>query len=105
MSAKRKATFHCPTCTHVLVKRTSYLSHPHLRHDVFVCSNPLCSASYSGHSELTGIVSPSGVPNAPASDLPPTPTYQRTIAERALREAMNRDQLDIFDSHPVAHDH
>lgn len=95
---QRKGVFHCGACHSVLVKRTSYLLHPHLRNDVYVCQNPLCSASYSGHTEITGLVSPSGIPNAPACDLPPTPAYERALAERALRQQQNDAQLDIFDS-------
>lgn len=94
----RKAIFTCEVCRSRLIKRTSALLHPHLRHDLYICSNPLCSASYSGHTELTGIASPSGVPNAPASDLPPTPAYERALAERSLREAVNGLQPDIFDA-------
>lgn len=96
-----KAVFHCEACNSRLVKRDSSLLHKHLRQDVYVCSNPLCSASYSGHTEITGIASPSGVPNAPASDLPPTSSYQRAVHERSMRAAKNRDQLDIFDSQPL----
>lgn len=99
-SLNRKAIFTCEVCHSRLIKRTSALLHPHLRHDLYICSNPLCSASYSGHTELTGIASPSGVPNAPASDLPPTPAYERAVAERTLREALNGIQPDIFDAQP-----
>lgn len=93
----RKAVFTCDVCHSRLIKRTSALLHPHLRHDLYICSNPLCSASYSGHTELTGIASPSGVPDAPASDLPPTPAFERAVAERVLRQACNDRQPDIFD--------
>ncbi len=96
-----KAVFHCEACNSRLVKRDSSLLHKHLRQDLYVCSNPLCSASYSGHTEITGIASPSGKPNAPASDLPPTTAYQRAMHERSLRAAQNQNQLDIFDSQPL----
>lgn len=93
----RKAVFTCDVCQSRLIKRTSALLHQHLRHDLYICSNPLCSASYSGHTELTGIASPSGMPDAPASELPPTPAFERAVAAQALRQACDDRQPDIFD--------
>lgn len=91
----RRVVFACEACGCALVKRTSYLSHKFLRHDIYACSNPLCGASYSGHSELTGIASPSGEPDAPPSDLPPTPGYLRTQAAQAWRESHGSGQQKL----------
>ncbi|WP_342749450.1 ogr/Delta-like zinc finger family protein [Xanthomonas pisi] len=69
----------CEACSARLIKRTSVLAHKFLRHDSYLCENPKCGATYTGHSELTGIASPSGVPTS-HSDLPPTPAYKRAQA-------------------------
>ena len=61
-SGTKRVVFTCEACGGVLIKRTSYLSHQHLRHDTYVCDNPVCSASYTGHTELTGIASPAACP-------------------------------------------
>jgi len=101
---RRKVVFRCDFCKSPLVKRTSHLSHDHLRHDSFVCSNPVCSAAYTGHTELTGIASPSGLPHAPVSDLPPSPSYAREIAQRAHRMQHSGNQPDLLDSLPLTTD-
>lgn len=102
---RRKVVFRCDFCKSPLVKRTSHLSHDHLRHDSFVCSNPVCSAAYTGHTELTGIASPSGLPQAPSSDLPPSPAYAREIALRAHRQQHSGNQPDLLDALPITTDH
>ncbi|MBD9478535.1 ogr/Delta-like zinc finger family protein [Pseudoxanthomonas sp. PXM02] len=85
----RRAIFSCAVCTYVLVKRTSYLMHQFLRHDTYVCSNPLCSAAYTGHSELTAIASPSGIPDALGCDLPETERARRA-RDQAVEDARNQ---------------
>ncbi|KAF1719788.1 ogr/Delta-like zinc finger family protein [Pseudoxanthomonas wuyuanensis] len=76
-SPRRKVVFSCPACGAHLIKRTSYLLHQFLRHDTFVCDNPVCSAAFSGHTELTHLASPSGMPHAPPCELPRTPGSRR----------------------------
>ena len=93
-----RATFSCEACETPLVKRTSRLQHRHLRADVWVCQNPLCGASYVGHSEIISIASPSGVPDAPACDLPPTPAYQRAILQMQWKMEHGSRQLDLLDA-------
>lgn len=88
-TAGRRAVFSCPTCSYVLVKRTSYLTHQFLRHDTYVCSNPLCSAAFSGHSELTAIASPSGIPGAQPCDLPETDRARRA-RDQAIEDARHQ---------------
>lgn len=100
-SQRKRVVFRCEACNGVLIKRTSYLTHPHLRHDTYVCDNPVCSASYTGHTELTAIASPSGMPNARPSDLPEAPAYARHLAMKAYREAQADQQLDLLDSQPI----
>ena len=73
----QRAIFTCDACGTPLTKRTSALQHRHLRTDAYVCQNPVCGATYTGHSELTSISSPSGMPNAPVCELPQTPGYER----------------------------
>ena len=99
-SARRKVVFSCEACGSPLIKRTSYLSHRFLRHDTYCCDNPVCGATYSGHTELTGIASPTGVPDAPPSDLPPTPAYLRAIATDAYRQAAQQRQMELLDVPP-----
>ncbi|MCL1560846.1 MULTISPECIES: ogr/Delta-like zinc finger family protein [Xanthomonas] len=94
---RRKAVFICEGCGSSLHKRSSYLTHRFLRNDVYVCDNPVCGASYTGHTELTGLCSPSGIPNA-HSDLPPTPGYLRALALKAYRDAANAAQMDLLDT-------
>lgn len=95
MFGRKKVVFRCEACGGPLIKRTSYLAHQFLRHDSYVCENPMCGATYTGHSELTGIASPSGIPSA-ASELPPTPSYERARALQAYREAAGDRQLDLL---------
>lgn len=104
-SQRKRVVFSCEACGGVLIKRTSYLSHQHLRHDTYVCDNPVCAASYTGHTELTGIASPSGMPSARPSDLPEAPAYARNLALKAYREANADEQLDLLDCHPATADH
>ncbi|MFK3649304.1 ogr/Delta-like zinc finger family protein [Lysobacter enzymogenes] len=104
-SQRKRVVFTCDACGSVLIKRTSYLSHQHLRHDAYVCDNPMCGASYTGHTELTGIASPSGLPNARPSDLPESPSYARNLALKAYREGLADGQLDLLDSLPATADH
>jgi len=93
-----RATFCCEACDTALIKRTSRLQHRHLRSDVWVCPNPLCGASYAGISELTSIASPSGIPDAPSCDLPPTPAYQRALLQMAWKLEHGSRQLDMLDA-------
>ena len=102
-SQRKRVVFSCEACGGVLIKRTSCLSHKHLRHDTYVCDNPVCSASYTGHTELTGIASPSGMPHARPSDLPPSPAYARNLALRAYRQAQADPQLDLLDTAAADH--
>lgn len=99
-----KVAFRCDFCTTALVKRTSHLTHEHPRHDSFICPNPVCAASYTGHTELTGIARPSGLPHEPPS-APPSPTYAREIAQRACRIQHSGRQLDLLDTLPSSADH
>ena len=92
-----RAVFSCEACGSRLIKRTSSLAHKFLRNDAYVCENPLCGASYSGHSELTGIASPSGVPKALPSELPPTPGFLRAQLQQAWKQERGRNQLDMLD--------
>ncbi|MBB6259345.1 ogr/Delta-like zinc finger family protein [Xanthomonas campestris pv. campestris] len=94
-STRKKVVFSCEACGSPLVKRTSFLSHRYLRHDTYVCDNPVCGASYTGHTELTHVASPSGMPNA-HSDLPPTPAYTRAMALRVYQAAANERQLELL---------
>ncbi|HFF3760130.1 TPA: ogr/Delta-like zinc finger family protein [Stenotrophomonas maltophilia] len=89
-----RAAFTCDACRTPLVKRTSALQHPHLRSDAYVCQNPLCGATYTGHSELTGISSPSGVPNAPACELPRTSGFERALLHQSWKRGRGDSQLD-----------
>jgi len=93
-----RATFCCEACDTALIKRTSRLQHRHLRTDIWICPNPLCSASYSGNSELISIVSPSGIPEAPPSELPPTPGYERALLQMAWKLEHGPRQLDMLDA-------
>ncbi len=93
-----RAIFCCEACGSRLIKRTSALAHKYLRNDIYVCDNPLCAASYSGHSELTGIASPSGVPMALPSELPPTPSFLRAQMQQAWKTESGCPQLDLLDA-------
>lgn len=97
-SPGRRAVFCCEYCGNALIKRTSCLQHKYLRNDVYVCENPLCGASFSGHSELTGVASPSGIPDSIASDLPPTASFLRTQLHQAWKADRGIDQLDLLDA-------
>ncbi|RPE74644.1 ogr/Delta-like zinc finger family protein [Vulcaniibacterium tengchongense] len=103
-SHRKRVVFRCEACGGVLIKRTSYLSHRYLRHDTYVCDNPVCSASYTGHTELTAIASPSGMPGARPSELPEAPAYARNLALKAYR-AQQLNQLDLLDEPPANTDH
>ncbi|AKN93834.1 hypothetical protein IXO493_008630 [Xanthomonas oryzae pv. oryzae] len=95
MFCRKKVVFSCEACGSRLIKRTSSLAHKYLRHDSYVCENPMCGATYTGHSELTGIASPSGVQTA-QSELPPTPALERALALQAFRESVGDRQLDLI---------
>ena len=97
MLAGSRVIFACESCGSRLIKRTSTLVHKYLRNDIYVCDNPLCGASYSGHSELTGIASPSGVPMALPSELPPTPSFLRAQMQQAWKAGKGYNQLDLLD--------
>ncbi|MBH1633677.1 hypothetical protein I5U65_00570 [Stenotrophomonas maltophilia] len=97
-STSSRATFSCEACDTPLLKRTSRLQHRHLRSDVWVCQNPLCGATYTGNSELTSIASPSGMPDAPASELPPTPGYTRALLQMQWKLEHGSRQLDMLDA-------
>ena len=51
-----------------------------------------------GFSELTSLASPSGLPDAPPSELPPTPVCLRRMAEAAWRGARADGQQELFES-------
>lgn len=91
MFGRKKIVFRCEACSARLIKRTSFLAHKFLRHDSYVCENPMCGATYTGHSELTGIASPSGVPTS-HSELPPTRPMSvlRPCRHTAIRSAIAR---------------
>ncbi|PJO54410.1 hypothetical protein CR156_14435 [Stenotrophomonas lactitubi] len=76
-----------------------------MRHDSFNCTNPVCSAAFTGHTELTGVASPSGLPHALPTDLPPSPAYAREIAQRAHRLQLCGSQPDLLDALPLPADH
>jgi len=97
-TSSSRATFSCEACDTPLLKRTSRLQHRHLRSDVWVCQNPLCGATYAGNSELTSIASPSGMPDAPASELPPTPGYTRALLQMQWKLEHGSRQLDMLDA-------
>lgn len=97
-STSSRATFFCEACDTALIKRTSRLQHRHLRSDVWECQNPLCGATYVGNSELTSIASPSGVPDAPTSELPPTPGYTRALLQMQWKLEHGHRQLDMLDA-------
>lgn len=94
--SRKRVVFCCEACGAALVKRTSYLNHKFLRHDAYVCDNPVCGATYIGISELTHLSSPSGIPEALASELPPTPAMLRAEMVRAWRAQAANDQGDLF---------
>ncbi|HIE5511686.1 MULTISPECIES: ogr/Delta-like zinc finger family protein [Stenotrophomonas] len=94
----QRAIFTCDVCGTPLTKRTSALQHRHLRTDAYVCQNPVCGATYVGHSELTSISSPSGMPNAPACELPQTPGYERALLLQRWKEDRGNVQLDWIDA-------
>jgi len=100
-----RAVFSCEACGSRLIKRTSSLAHKFLRNDAYVCENPVCCASYSGHSELTGIASPSGVPRALPSELPPTPGFLRAQLHQAWKQDRGCNQLDLLDAVEAATEH
>lgn len=100
-SARRKGVFRCPFCGSPLVKRTSHLSHEHLRHDSYNCTDPMCSAAFTGHSELTGVASPSGLPGARPTDLPPSPAYACEVDQRPHRMHCSGNQPDLLDGLPL----
>lgn len=97
MRMRKKVVFRCEACATPLIKRTSVLTHRFLRQDTYMCENPMCGASYTGHSELTGLASPSGMPSA-HSELPPTPGYLRTLQLQAYRASTEDRQLDLLSS-------
>lgn len=94
----QRAIFTCDVCGTPLTKRTSALQHRHLRTDAYVCQNPVCGATYVGHSELTSISSPSGMPNAPACELPQTPGYERALLLQRWKEDRGNVQMDWVDA-------
>ncbi|MEE9890905.1 MAG: ogr/Delta-like zinc finger family protein [Stenotrophomonas geniculata] len=94
----QRAVFRCPACNARLVKRTSALQHPFLRTEAYVCPNPMCGATYTGSSELTNLASPSGLPSAPACELPPTPYYQRTMLQTRWKQDQGELQIDWIDA-------
>nr|WP_312455918.1 ogr/Delta-like zinc finger family protein [Stenotrophomonas pavanii] len=94
----KRAVFTCDACGTPLTKRTSALQHRHLRTDAYVCQNPMCGATYTGMSELTSIASPSGLPNAPACELPPTPGYERSLLQQRWRQELGDAQIDWIEA-------
>lgn len=100
-----RAVFSCKACGSLLIKRTSSLAHKFLRNDAYVCENPLYGASYSGHSELTGIARPSGVPRALPSELPPTPGFLRAQLHQAWKQDSGCNQLDLLDAVEATTEH
>lgn len=91
-----KVVFQCEFCGHRLVKRTSWLQHQHLRSDVYCCTNPVCNASWVGNTELTHILSPSGLANGHASGLPEAPGFKRNAALAAHIARMAAAEGDLF---------
>lgn len=91
-----KAVFHCEFCGSKLKKRTSSLEHRYLRFDVFVCENPVCAASFTGTTELTHILSPSGAADN-ESGLPKATAYKRNAALKAFQAQQLRFCGDLFD--------
>ena len=92
-----KAIFRCEFCGSKLLKRTSWLKHPHLRGDVYCCENPLCHASIIGMTELTHILSPSGMA-AMDSQLPKSPMYKRREVLMAYQASNMVYSGDLFDA-------
>ena len=87
----------CEFCGSKLLKRTSWLKHSHLRGDVYCCENPLCHASFVGITELTHILSPSGMV-AMDSQLPKSPMYKRREVLIAYQERNMVYSGDLFDN-------
>lgn len=94
---RRKVVFSCPFCRSPLVKRTSHLAHRYLRYDVFVCENPVCAASFSAHTEITHLTSPTGIPDALDCELPATPHLLRSQAQAAYRAERQSAQMDLLE--------
>lgn len=95
-SFRRRVVFSCEACGSHLIKRTSFLAHQFLRNDTYICDNPMCGASYTGHTELTALASPSGMPNA-ASELPETPALIRARHLQQYQQMANETQADLFE--------
>ena len=96
-----KAIFRCEFCGSKLFKRTSWLTHTHLRKDVYCCDNPVCNASFVGTTELTHILSPSGMA-AMDSQLPKSPMYKRREVLMAYQASNMVYNGDLFD--PITDD-
>ncbi len=96
-----KVVFACPVCNHKMSKRTSWMEHQFLRRDVYCCSNPICNASFTGHTELTHIASPSGMENGGVCSLPPSPSYLRNAALAAHIRELTAANGDLFADLPA----
>jgi hypothetical protein len=93
----QRAVFCCPPANAV-GEAHQRVAAPFLRTDAYVCPNPMCGATYTGNSELTSVASPSGLPSAPACELPPTPGYQRTMLQQRWKQDRGEVQTDWIDS-------
>ncbi|TRX75289.1 ogr/Delta-like zinc finger family protein [Pseudomonas mangiferae] len=82
-SRKPRSQFNCPFCNSKLICRTSWRAHTLLRQELYTCSNPFCNAGIGGHTELTHLINPSGLADAPSCSLPETSHYARRMAQRA----------------------
>nr|WP_314583861.1 hypothetical protein [uncultured Pseudomonas sp.] len=99
---QKKGQFWCCFCGAPLVCRTSWFAHVFLRQQVFQCHFAPCSASFYAHTELTHLASPSGLPNAPACELPPSNSHLTAMAQKVYEnnEAIREEQLNLLQEEP-----
>lgn len=99
---QKKGQFWCCFCGAPLVCRTSWFAHVFLRQQVFQCHFAPCSASFYAHTELTHLASPSGLPNAPACELPPSTSHLNAMARKVYEKnkAIHEEQLNLLQEEP-----
>lgn len=69
-----------------------------LRQQVYQCHFAPCSASFYARTELTHLASQSGLPNAPACELPPSTNHLRRMAQKVYENnlAVREEQLNLL---------